>query len=101
MPIVVGGGAAQSPGLTTFSSLKNKVARYVQMPDDDEGLEIAGQEINDAIRELNTRTWYWALTSETLTLVADTQDYALSSNFKAARNLRWATSSAYGSNIGY
>ena len=93
MPTVVGGGSSQSPGLQTFSTLKTRVSRYVNSPDSSEALTVAGQEINDAIRELNTRTWYWSLSYEDITLTASTADYNLSSNFNAARNLQLLNSS--------
>jgi hypothetical protein len=101
MPIAVG-GTTTSPANQTFSQLKTKVARYVGGQDHADLLTMAGDEINNAIRDLNTRTWYWALAYTDLTLVADTQSYALPSNFKAARKaFRLDSSSKMDGQLGY
>jgi len=102
MPVVVGGASSQTPGLRTFSSLKDEVARYVMGPDDTEVLAVAGMGINNALRRMNLRTWYWMLDYTDITLTASTADYNLPANFKAARNL-WLldSASAAAGQIGY
>lgn len=79
------GGWSPSPGTRSFATLKTVVARYVLMPDDEEGLAVAGDGINDAIRELNLERWYWALVSQDLTLAADDSDYTLNTAFSMPR----------------
>lgn len=86
MPVVVGGTQAV-PGCQDFATLKDRVARYVRAPDDAEVRTSIGYEINDAIRELNTRNWLWAITSSDITLTASTADYTIPTDFRAPRIL--------------
>jgi hypothetical protein len=85
MPVVVS-GVTNVPSNKAYSSLKNEVARYVLRPDDSEALNVAGDGLNDAIRRLNTETWYWALVKQDISLVNGTATYSLSDAFRAPRN---------------
>src|SRR3989304_2023555 len=93
MPIVVDGAAVVPiPGCQDFATLKSRVASYLRKPDSSDILQIAGYEINSAVRKLNSENWNWALTSTTITLVAATATYDLPTNFRAARMLERLTS---------
>ena len=85
MPIVVSGGATQTPASRTLSSLQTQVLRYIGMPDHTEGQAMAMDELNNAVGDLNRRNWNWALTSQDITSVASTKTYSLSANFGSAR----------------
>lgn len=93
MAIVVEGSYSGTPSTNTFSALKTQVARYVLMPNDDEGIAVAGEAINDAILEVNVANWYWSLTTEDVTLVADDADYTLGATFNTPRALEFLDSS--------
>jgi len=62
--------------------MKDEVARYVQSPDDAEARRIAGDGLNEAIRELDARRWSWMETSHDITLSASTATYAVPANYK-------------------
>ena len=72
-----------TPKNSSLGELKKQVARYVKMPNDPEALSIAADAINDGIRELNLRVWYWGLTYQDITLVAEQADYSTNQDFKA------------------
>jgi hypothetical protein len=76
-----------TPATRSLSQLQKEVAFYCALPDDPEALELAKLGINDAVRRLNMRNWSWALDYDDLVLEAGTADYALSTAFRAPRNL--------------
>lgn len=73
---------AQTPTNKSFGTLKREVADFVRSPDDPEALEIAGIGINNAIRKLNNRIWWWTVAYQDIALVQGRMDYSLSSDFK-------------------
>lgn len=85
MPVVVSGSASPTPAAVSYSTLKTKVARYVLESNATTALSVAGDCIRDAVMELNTRRWKWAIVYQDVTLVAGTAAYDLAAPFKAPR----------------
>lgn len=83
-----------APPADTYGLVQKLVAGYVLMPTDDEVLEAAAAGIRRAIDRLNTRPWNWALTYDTITFVAGTQEYTVDQGFKAPRNFSLRDASA-------
>jgi len=75
-----------TPYADTLGNVQKAVAGYVLMPTDDEVLETIFVGIRRGIDRLNSRTWNWALTYQTITFVAGTQEYTLDQSFKQPRN---------------
>jgi len=84
---------APTPGTRSLAALSLDVMRYVLSPDDPEAKTIAKDGINDAIREMNMRTWNWALTTQDITLVASDDTYSLANAFKTPRTANLLDSS--------
>ena len=80
-----------TPAADTLGNVQKLVAGYVLMPTDPEVNETALMGIRRAIDRLNTRTWNWALTYQTITFVAGTQEYTLDQSFKSPRNFSLRT----------
>lgn len=83
-----------APATESLEAMRKYVVGYVLMPDDNESLDVAEAGIRYAINRLNARTWNWALTYDTITFVAGTQEYDLQRAFKAPRNFSLRDSSA-------
>ncbi len=71
----------------TCASLYNEVLSFIGAPDDADATAIAILGLNDAIRRLDSRDWWWTLMVTDVTLTADLVTYALSSDFKAPRHM--------------
>src|SRR3990172_4815255 len=85
MPEATTGTFTQAPAAIAFSTLYARVQNYVLAPSDTDVATIAKEGINEAISRLNTRRWNWARHHADITLVAGTQEYALSATFKGPR----------------
>jgi hypothetical protein len=84
MATSVSASVAPVPANQTFAALKSSVLRSVGMADQGAADPLAAQAINNAVRQLNTRNWSWMAGSETVTFVADTDEYTLTTkSFKS------------------
>jgi len=71
------------PGLSTLGSLKRDVLNYIQGTQDDSDLNnLAQRAINNGIDRINSRVWKQLVTKQTITLVADDDDYAMADDYK-------------------
>lgn len=73
-----------APQSAQLSTLQRQVIMYILAPDDPDALEAAKEGLNDAIDTLNERKWYWGVTYQDITLVADDDDYPLEPTYKQA-----------------
>jgi len=86
MAVGVAGTCAPTPINQTFAGLKGAVADSMGFGGDSKVLGVAGSGINNAVRYLDHRLWSWLLTSQSITLATDTDEYTLTGNFKAPRS---------------
>jgi len=96
MSTVIVGACAPSPANDSLAAMQNEVARFVLLPDQNEVLAIAGQEIRNAIKRVNTRVWNWGITWFDITSVLDQADYTIANNWKAPLMLERLNSSNQG-----
>lgn len=75
---------APSPANDSLAEMQNEVARFVLFPDVDEVLDIAGQEIRNGIKYVNTRVWQWNITWLDITTVLDQADYKMADDLKVS-----------------
>lgn len=80
----VAGSWAPVPSNFAFSTLKGRIARYVNLPDSPEALREAGEAANGAISYLNGWPWQWSLRTQLVTLSADVATYGLDRQFRSA-----------------
>lgn len=67
-----------TPAARTLTQLQTDVGNYIYAPVDTSLADVITVALNDGIRELNSRTrWPWLLVVESISLVADTADYEL------------------------
>lgn len=75
-----------TPAPRALSVLQDVVQKYVGNPSDAEAATLATEALNDGIRKLDARDWFWSLGSEDVTLAADAADRVLATN--TARKVR-------------
>lgn len=78
----------RSPAPLSLSELLDDVASYVRDPGGDASRSIAKRCVNNAIRDLNRRHWYWSLTFQDITSLSTTADYELADDYDGFRSLQ-------------
>lgn len=78
-----------APSGHNFTDAVGRVARFVKMPDDAEGVSLARDAVVDACAYFNHQVWKWALVAQdidlTTPLVAAGPDYQVAVDFKEPR----------------
>lgn len=88
--------------MATLTQLLAEVGSFIDAPDDADAVVVQTAAINDAIRRLDSRDWWWTLMQTSVTLTTNLQTYPLPTDFKAPRALLLLSSSgAVNGRIGY
>jgi hypothetical protein len=80
----------------TFTEYQNEGAAYVDSPDDNEVLAVAGSGLNSCVNRFNGFNWSWTIETSGITLVAGQSDYTIPSGVKSCRALRTSTGDRIG-----
>ena len=83
MSVTIAASVSPAPKNKALGELKEEVLDIFGSPNDGKASKIAGRGINNAIRRLNSRVWYWTLTYHDITTSLDDADYGLPNDFKA------------------
>lgn len=75
-------GFPQTDANRTREQAQTELALYLGGGDNAENKTFAGQAWDSAVREFNSIGWRFNVTNQSITLVADTKEYSLNTNFR-------------------